>query len=81
MGDGQLAKHTEDDGKTESSMENMQTALNKVVQIRELMECMCLSCAGKPFTHRWCNGTDFPLRASDMRVPFSRNHAPPLESR
>lgn len=62
ISDGQLRKQAADDGETEWSKENMQAALKKVAQIKELMVCMCLSCvAGKPFTHRWCNGTEFPL--------------------
>lgn len=36
-------------GKTESSMENMQTALNKLFQIRELMVCTCALCSRYTF--------------------------------
>lgn len=36
-------------GKTESSMENVQTALNKLFQIGELMVCMCVLCSRYTF--------------------------------
>lgn len=62
ISDGQLKKQAADDGKTESSKENMQTVSKKGAWIKEQTVCLCLSCvAGKAFTHRWRNGTDFHL--------------------
>lgn len=72
ISDGQLEKQAADDGKSERTKENMQTALKKVAWVQELMECMCVSrAAGKPSTHRWCNGTDLPLRRLLPRQPGS----------
>lgn len=64
IGNGQLAKHA---GVEKLNHQWKIYRRHKTVfQIRELMVCTCLSCvAGTPFTHRWCDGTVFPLQSSN----------------